>query len=143
MLQTLLAERFKLAIHREEQRDAGVRTRGDQNGPKLKDAAGEGASQIDSDGQEIVFERVSMQQLAATVARSVDWPVIDTTGSIGTYSFRLAWTIDRSPTPNIADPGTLNRSDPGDAPSIFADLLLRPQVNRAYSVNLRHPNIRR
>ncbi len=122
MLQTLLAERFKLAIHRVKKEMPVYALVVAKNGPKLKEAAGEGASQIDSDGQETVFERVSMQQLAATVARSVDRPVTDRTGLTGAYSFRLAWTTDGPSTPNAADTGTLNASDPGDAPSIFTAL---------------------
>jgi uncharacterized protein (TIGR03435 family) len=122
MLQTLLAERFKLAIHREKKEMPVYALVVAKNGPKLKDAAGEGTTQIDSDGQETVFERVSMQMLAATVARSVDRPVIERTGLNGTYSFRLAWTNDSPPRLNTADAGPLNASDPGDAPSIFMAL---------------------
>jgi uncharacterized protein (TIGR03435 family) len=122
MLQTLLSERFKLAIHRERKEMPGYALVVAKNGSKLKDAAGEGTTQIDSDGQETVFERVSMQMLAATVAHSVDRPVIERTGLNGTYSFRLAWTNDGPRRPNTADAGTLNASNPSDAPSIFTAL---------------------
>jgi uncharacterized protein (TIGR03435 family) len=122
MLQTLLAERFRLAIHREKKEMPVYELLVAKNGPKLKDATGEGTTQIDSDGQETVFERVSMQMLAATVARSVDRPVIERTGLKGTYSFRLAWTNDSPSRLNTADEGTSKASDLGDAPSIFTAL---------------------
>ena len=123
MLQTLLAERFKLAFHREPKEMPVYALVVSKNGPKLKEATGEGATQIAPDGREIVFERASMGLLAGTVARSVDRPVIDATGLKGLYNFKLAWSNDDRPRPNSgAVAGTVDASDPDDAPSIFTAL---------------------
>ena len=93
-----------------------------KNGPKLKEAADEGATQIGADGREIVFERASMGQLAGTVGRSVDRPVIDETGLKGLYNFRLAWAKEDRPIPNGTAVGTVEPNNPNDAPSIFTAL---------------------
>src|SRR5215471_12922106 len=88
MLRALLAERFKLVFHREPREMTVYALVVAKNGPKLKEATDEGATQIAPDGSGIVFERASMGALAATVSRSVDRPVIDATGLQGLYNFK-------------------------------------------------------
>jgi uncharacterized protein (TIGR03435 family) len=122
MLQTLLAERFKLVVHHETKEMPVYALTVSRNGPKLKEATDQGATQIGPDGDEMVFERVSMAQLAGTVSRSLDRPVIDETGLKGLYNFRLAWVNDNRPKPNGAIAATPDASDPAEAPSVFAAL---------------------
>jgi uncharacterized protein (TIGR03435 family) len=122
MLQTLLTERFKLAIHREAKEMPVYALVVSKSGSKLKEATDGGATQIGGDGDEIVFERASMQTLAGTLARSVNRPVIDATGLKGLYNFRLAWADDNSPNPNGPVAGASGASDPADAPSVFTAL---------------------
>jgi uncharacterized protein (TIGR03435 family) len=125
MLQTLLVERFQLTIHREAKEMAIYALVVSKNGPKLKEATDEGATQIGGDGGaglETVFERASMAQLAGTLARSVDRPVIDATGLKGLYNFRLALANDGRSRPNGAAAGPPEATDPSDAPSIFTAL---------------------
>lgn len=135
MLQTLLIERFKLAIHREAKEMPVYALVVSKNGPKLKKATDDGATEIGADGRETVFERASMGQLAGVIARSVDRPVFDATGLQGLYNFRLAWANDGPPRPNGAAPGSPEATDPDDAPSIFAALQerlgLRLEARRA------------
>jgi uncharacterized protein (TIGR03435 family) len=122
MLQTLLKDRFKLAVHPEIKEMPIYALAVSKGGPKLQEAKDEGATQIGGDGAEIVFERASMPQLAGTLARTVDRPVIDATGLKGLYNFRLAWADDIRPNPNAPAPGASGASDPADAPSIFTAL---------------------
>jgi uncharacterized protein (TIGR03435 family) len=122
MLQTLLSERFKLAVHREAREMPIYALVVSKGGSKLKEARDEGATQIGGDGDEIVFERASMQALAGTLARSVDRPVIDATELTGLYNFRLAWTDENRAKPNAGEIATSGASDPADAPSIFTAL---------------------
>jgi uncharacterized protein (TIGR03435 family) len=122
MLQTLLAERFKLVFHREAKEMAVYALVVSKNGPKLKEATDEGATQIAPDGREIRFERASMGMLAGAIARNVDRPVVDATGLKGLYNFKLAWSDDDRPKPNRAAAGAADASDPGEAPSIFTAL---------------------
>jgi uncharacterized protein (TIGR03435 family) len=107
MLQSLLVERFKLVVHRETREMTVYALVVSKNGPKLKEATDEGATQIAPDGRETVFERVGMGQLAGVIARTLDRPVVDATGLKGLYNFRLAWADD---------------ADPAEAPSIFTAL---------------------
>jgi uncharacterized protein (TIGR03435 family) len=122
MLQTLLADRFRLAFHREAKEMPIYALVVSKGGPKLKEAKDEGATQIGGNGDEIVFERASMQSLVGTLGRSLDRPVIDATGLKGLYNFRLAWTDDNRPNRNAPAAGASGASDPGDAPSIFTAL---------------------
>jgi uncharacterized protein (TIGR03435 family) len=113
MLQTLLADRFKLVFHRESKEMPVYALVGAKNGPKFKEAKGEGATQIGAgDGEGVLFERAGMNALAGVLARSVDRPVLNDTGLNGLYDFKLTWTEDNGPRrPDAAEPG--------DAPSIF------------------------
>jgi uncharacterized protein (TIGR03435 family) len=122
MLQTLLSERFKLVIRHESKEMPVYALVVGKNGPKLKEAAGEGATEIGGDGRETVFERVSMAQLAGVVGRSLDRPVIDATGLKGLYSFRLTWATEDRRRPDSVAAGTAEASEPDDAPSIFTAL---------------------
>jgi uncharacterized protein (TIGR03435 family) len=121
MLQALLAERFKLAIHREQKEMAVYALVVAKNGPKLKEAKDEGASQVGGDGDEIVFERASMGLLIGVLGRSLDRPVIDDTRLKGLYNFRLGWADDSRPRPNTAAAGAPEAIDSA-APSIFTAL---------------------
>jgi len=122
MLQTLLADRFKLAFHRETNEMPIYALVVSKGGPKLQEAKDEGATQIGGDAGEIVFKRASMQQLAGALTRSVDRPVIDATGLRGLYNFRLAWVDDIRSNPNASSAGVVGARDPADAPSVFTAL---------------------
>jgi uncharacterized protein (TIGR03435 family) len=122
MLQTLLADRLKLAVHRETKEMPVYALVVSKGGPKLQEAKEDGATQIGGDGDEIVFERASMPQLAATLTRTVERPVVDATGLKGLYNFRLAWADDSRPNPNAPSAGVVGASDPADPPSVFTAL---------------------
>ena len=91
MLQTLLAERFKLKLHREMREMPVLGLVVAKGGPKMKESAGEGATEIGGgDGDEMKFERASMGQLAGVLRQRVGRPVFDETGLKGLYDFTLA-----------------------------------------------------
>jgi uncharacterized protein (TIGR03435 family) len=69
-----ILERFKLLIHRETREMSLYALVLSKNGPRLKEAMDEGATQISPDGNENLFERASMEQSAGTGARSVGRP---------------------------------------------------------------------
>jgi len=108
MLQNLLADRFSLKFHRETKEVSGQALVVARNGPKLKEATGEGKGSLkitgasifkpdfieqkNPDQNTILGERLSMSQLANTFANLPDvGPVIDRTGLNGFYDFKLAW----------------------------------------------------
>jgi uncharacterized protein (TIGR03435 family) len=103
MLQTLLAERFKLAVHTDQKIMAAYALVLGKTGPKLQpsEAAllteqrcgpGEGAA-----GQKhVMYQHITMAVLADTLQeiapRDIDMPVVDRTGLTGDYSLKLDWT---------------------------------------------------
>ena len=112
MLQTLLAERFKLAIHREQKSTAVFALVAAKRGFKLQTAAGSGRPKC-SPGQgaeglnHTVCTNFTMADLAAALPTRIapsfiDRPVVDLTGLKRTYDIQLDW-VPRSPTGNTAD----------------------------------------
>jgi uncharacterized protein (TIGR03435 family) len=111
MLQALLAERFKLAVHREEKvAPAYVLTVG-KGGPKLKSAepsaspGGPLCAPADGPGPSEQFHmlcpHITIAQLASRLQemapRYITMPVINRTGIDGIYEIRLDWTPMANP----------------------------------------------
>jgi uncharacterized protein (TIGR03435 family) len=93
MLRTLLAGRFKLAVHRET-KDLPVYTIVvGKNGPKLQEATQEqkGSSNVrgTSRGLQMTYQKVAMPLYM------LGSPVLDKTGLTGRYNFTLEWTDER------------------------------------------------
>ena len=128
LLQSLLADRFKLKVHRETrelQRYALVRARKDGSlGPQLRPSGLDcsvdftqcsirfGAGTFTSGSTTIV---ALANYLASTVVQTV---VVDRTGLEGRYEIGLAWAPDRVQLPQNGDAAPA----PSDKPSIFAAL---------------------
>jgi uncharacterized protein (TIGR03435 family) len=115
MLQTLLADRFKLTFHREKREIPVYALVVAKNGPKLKEAKDDNTEINAGAGADVEFHGVPIAMLAGTIASSLDRPVLDETGLKGNYNFTLAWAERRRKgnTGEIASP---------DAPSIFTAL---------------------
>jgi len=109
MLQPLLADRFKLVVHRESREIPVYGLVAPKGAGKLKAAAlGDGATEIgEGDGGAIKFQRVSMDTLAGFLTRTLGRPVYNETRIDGAYDFQLAWA---------------QGAEPSDAPSIFTAL---------------------
>jgi len=101
MLRSLLAERFKLTIHREDKPMPVYAMVVGKGGPKLSKAAGgqqtcrwitPGNGRVQRECQ-----NMTMQQLASDIPKwgmaRVDLPVVDLTEIQGSYDFRLEWSI--------------------------------------------------
>jgi len=102
MLRTLLAERFKLAIHTDQKIMPAYALALGKTAPKLEPSAaalltdqrcgpGEGAA-----GQKhVVCQHITMAVLADTLQeiapRDITIPVVDQTGLAGAYNFKLDW----------------------------------------------------
>jgi uncharacterized protein (TIGR03435 family) len=97
MLQTLLADRFKLSSHREvKQTPVYVLVPG-KNGPKLKSGTGDGDCSVHvgvaAGGQSYDFSNCSIDRLVSMLGDGlVDRPVVDRTGLAGQYDIRLVVT---------------------------------------------------
>jgi uncharacterized protein (TIGR03435 family) len=108
MLQSLLADRFQLKLHRETKDLPVYALVVGKNQPKLK------LSSPSTEYSMRVARRPNQVQLAATgdtmvqfasgISGYMDRPVVDKTGLTGHYDFKLEWTLDPKNSPAL-DPG--------------------------------------
>jgi uncharacterized protein (TIGR03435 family) len=93
MLQTLLAERFKLALHREGREIRVLGLVVEKNGPKFHQSQGDGDSRQQASSKLVRrWTSTSMAQLANSLAEAMQAPVQDETGLPGKYDFSLDLT---------------------------------------------------
>jgi uncharacterized protein (TIGR03435 family) len=121
MLQTLLAERFRLVVRRETREQPVYALAVDKGGPKLRSHVGESAPSggfpiRPADGGRVLFTGVRMERLAWFLGTRLGRPVVDRTGLAGAFDFELAWDGDARPQGFGAPPP----AEPG--PSVFAAL---------------------
>jgi uncharacterized protein (TIGR03435 family) len=112
MLQTLLAERFKLALHREAKPIEAYVLEVTKNGAKLEKGDGGGAKTSNGRG-DIVATNATMDRFAEILSRQMDLPVVNHTGLEGVFSLRLQWTIESARSAKLLDGAVI------EGPSIF------------------------
>ncbi len=115
MLQSLLADRFQLVIHREQRQASGYALVVSAKGPKMEPAkAGEKGQSMRSHNGRLTAVNATMQALAGHLSSAIEKPVVDHTGLTGGFNFELDWMPERlSAKPEAS-------SDSG--PSIFTAL---------------------
>lgn len=111
MLQALLADRFKLRIHRETKEVPVYLLVTGKKRPKLETDSGEGETSFRFSGKGANFEHTSMVDLAEFLSGlgPVQRPVLDRTSLPGAFKFTLSLADI------VADP-----TKPVDKPSMFA-----------------------
>jgi len=131
MLQVLLADRFRLAIHREQKDMPIYALVPSKQGPKLKPAAGAGAPKCTpnsiTDGKaHRTCTNFNMDDLAHTLPQLApfyfDRVVVNLTGIEGTYDIQLDWTVrppSAPPGPPQADGNLGVASDVAAGSTIF------------------------
>jgi uncharacterized protein (TIGR03435 family) len=105
MLQTLLKERFQIAMHTEPREMTHYELVIGKNGPKLREstvgqAEGFGTARLDG----IKSNRMTMNKLASLLSRMTRMPVIDETGLTGYYQFDLKYADERQAVENQVGP---------------------------------------
>lgn len=90
MLQTLLADRFKLVLHRESRRGEAMVLEVAKNGPTLQ-PAGDGRSSWKDMHDHLEATKITIGEFAKILSRDLKLPVLDRTGLAGTYNFTLRW----------------------------------------------------
>jgi uncharacterized protein (TIGR03435 family) len=91
MLQTLLAERFKLVLHRELRMVSGYRLVLAKGGLKAPASAPDGASVGRSTRSRIDCEGCTMTQFSVKLSEVLHWPVVDMTGVAGKFDVKVDW----------------------------------------------------
>jgi uncharacterized protein (TIGR03435 family) len=131
MLQTLLADRFKLTLHRESKVLPIYALVVGKNGPKLHEAEAQGGLRMSMGPKGLQLTgKVSIPMLTDAISRFTDRPVIDMTELKGTFDIDLGFRPDGQPGgPGFFGPGGGPRPegagegksapDNADAPSIF------------------------
>jgi bla regulator protein blaR1 len=141
MLQALLANRFKLVLHRETKELPGYALVIAKNGTKLHDAkpgdtypnglkgpdghSGEGLMMMRGNGGPLTGQGVTIAGLVQTLSRQLGGTILDETGLTGKYDFTLQWAPDERTGPmSAATQGGGSRPEdapPADSsgPSIF------------------------
>jgi len=96
MLQTLLADRFKLAVHREGRDQPIYALVIGKSGPKLHESPAEDTGPPDRkrNGSGFVFKRAPMASLALILSQQVGRTVVDKTGLSGRYDFTLEYALE-------------------------------------------------
>jgi uncharacterized protein (TIGR03435 family) len=118
MLQTLLADRFKLALHHEQKEQPVYALLPGKNGAKLRPSEGEGQFSMGPAAGGIGFQKTSMSEFAGrflSVVPMIGRPVLDKTGLPGLYDF----TLQLNPTAN-GDAGAIKRAAAEEGFSLFA-----------------------
>ena len=129
MMQTMLADRFALTVHRESKEVAGYALVMGKNGPKFHAAESEQPGMMlgrsATSGQRTLnANRAKMTELASILADLLGKPVEDKTGLEGIFDFAMEWTPDPVSERSLK-PGAEKQEATGDGPigpSIFTAL---------------------
>jgi uncharacterized protein (TIGR03435 family) len=113
MLQRLLADRFKLKLHREMRETPVYGLAVGKSGPKFKEAplddSAYSRTSVDGRNYVLTMPTVTMDGLADMLMNiGIDRPVVDRTGLKGTYEIKLTYTPQRRVGRDEPDPGDLS-----------------------------------
>lgn len=102
-LVALLAERFGLKVHREMREQPVYELIVTKGGPKIETVTGNFGGLHLARGQ-FIAEGATMDMLSTALANQVERPVVDRTGLVGSFNFKLNWTPPDAATPNGPGP---------------------------------------
>jgi uncharacterized protein (TIGR03435 family) len=123
MLQDMLADRFKLQIHKETRPLSGYALLVFSKGPKLEVGHGEDTkSGLDGRPGRIIANNMPLSSLAGVISINVGQPVVDETGLTGRFNYKLVRT-------------------PGQADVFFSRNPPPPEVLRELAIDPNGPSI--
>lgn len=97
MLRTLIADRFKLAVHREKKEMSVYTITVGRSGPKLTKTQFKGSLSSETGTYRTIFTNAKVSDLAGFLqAMVLDRPVVDQSGLDERYDFTLNWTPDET-----------------------------------------------
>lgn len=103
MLQSLLADRFKLTLHREQREMQVYALIQGKNPPKLRKSETNSEAGVKITGNNVTFPGFSMEQLAGLLTKQMDRPVLDMTGLTGQFDFTIDVSASLDDSPQRAD----------------------------------------
>jgi len=115
MLQTLLTERFRLALHWETKELPVYELTVDNGGLKFTASDATKERSLDGGNGRALGAKVTMDTLSQFLSMQLGRTVIDRTGATGAYDIALTWVPDTNPA--SASPDNPRADTPG--PSIF------------------------
>jgi uncharacterized protein (TIGR03435 family) len=121
MMQALLAERFKLAVHSETKEVPALILTVGKNGHKLKSNQVEGSPSFKSGKLNLTGQGATIGQLTEFLSREMRQPVIDQTGLTGRFDYFL--DINAYVTDEIRKTEGPGGGPPAEAPSIIAQAI--------------------
>ncbi len=96
MIQSLLADRFQLIIHREPREVSGYALVVAKKGPKMERAKPEETgSHADSNNTHLTAKNVTMEAFANHLSRDIGRLVVDRTSLTGGFNFELEWAPEK------------------------------------------------
>jgi uncharacterized protein (TIGR03435 family) len=126
LMQSLLADRFKVVVHQETRIEPGFSLVVAKGGPKFKEAVPTPPGQtpkppIIMDNGILTFNGYPIERLAVVLSQLMGQPIVDNTRLTGKYEFTIPWTESEfKVTTSIT---TVDANDGGDsATSIFTVL---------------------
>lgn len=109
MLRNLLAERFKLEVHREVRNVRALVLEVTKSGPKMEESTDPAATTSSGRGS-VEGRKITMDRFAEVLARQMEFPVVNRTGLDGFFNLDLEWTPLRLSATSPDEP---------DGPSVF------------------------
>jgi len=98
MLQALLTDRFKVALHRETKELPVYALILANEGAKIHDVKADGKSRTGGGRGHLIGQKISIPELADLLTlfgqRELGRPVIDKTGLTGVFDIALTWTAE-------------------------------------------------
>jgi uncharacterized protein (TIGR03435 family) len=92
MIQTMLSERFKLALHRETRQLPAYSLIVAKNGPRIRPVGEDGQARTSGGNGHFTATKITMSKFADLIARQAGLPVVDATGLQGVFDFTLDWS---------------------------------------------------
>jgi uncharacterized protein (TIGR03435 family) len=119
MMQSLLADRFKLTVHRESRTGQVYRLVVAKGGQKLEESKAGGELLMTAGMDGFAFRNAEITRLCGYLSSHVDRMVIDDTGLKGLYNFVLKKPEDAGDSPVVKDQSSIDRP----SAALFADAL--------------------
>ena len=117
MMQKLLAERFKLELHRQTKEVNAMVLTVAKGGHKLKEVQEEGSPSFSTGRMNLTGKGATIAQLITFISREIRQPIVDQTGLTGRYDYFMDIAA------YITDEMRQQQGPPVEAPSIVANAL--------------------